>query len=33
MHTAFKGIGGLPGAKVAQLQAAEAQKVGAAIVS
>jgi hypothetical protein len=28
MTTAFKGIGGLPGAKVAQLQAVEAQKVG-----
>jgi hypothetical protein len=27
MDTAFKGIGGLPGAKVAKLQAAEAHKV------
>lgn len=29
MDTAFKGIGGLPGAKVAKLQAAEAHKVAA----
>lgn len=28
MGRAFKGIGGLPGAKVAQLQALEARKVG-----
>jgi hypothetical protein len=33
MELAFKGIGGLPGAKVAKLQAAEATKVGQASCS